>query len=268
MDQRRKPAASQLRENIPEFALREDVIAGRNAVQEALRSGRSIDSVMVVRGDHSGSLKVLLAQCREREILVKEVDPRKLDVLCGPHHQGIAAVAACKETVSLEELFHIAEEKGEPPFFVICDQLEDPHNLGAVLRTAEAVGAHGVIIPKRRSVGMTAAVSKASAGAVEYMPVARVSNLVAAIQEMKKRGVWIYGLDMDGETWCTADLRGPVAVVVGSEGKGMGRLVREQCDRILSLPMLGKINSLNASVACGILLYEVCRQRQGIAAKF
>lgn len=266
MDQRRKPAALQPNKETTEESLREDIIAGRNAVQEALRSGRTIDSVLVARGDRSGSLKVLLAKCRDRDILVKEVDARKLDVLCGPNHQGIAAVAACKETVSLDDLFRIAEEKGEPPFFIVCDQLEDPHNLGAVLRTAEAAGAHGVIIPKRRSAGLTSTVYKASAGAVEYVPVARVSNLVSAIQEMKKRGVWVYGLDMDGETWCSTDLRGPIAVVVGSEGQGMGRLVEEQCDRILSLPMLGKINSLNASVACGILLYEVCRQRQGIPA--
>lgn len=266
MDQRGKPAALQPDMDKPETAYREDVISGRNAVQEALRSGRSIDSVLVARGERSGSLKVLLAKCRDQGLLVKEVDPRKLDALCGPNHQGIAAVAACKETVQLERLFEIAEERGEPPFFVICDQLEDPHNLGAILRTAEAVGSHGVIIPKRRSVGLTSTVSKASAGAVEYMPVARVPNLVSAIQELKKRGVWVYGLDMDGETWCGTNLRGPVAVVVGSEGQGLGRLVKEQCDQIVSLPMLGRINSLNASVACGILLYEVCRQRQEITA--
>lgn len=266
MDQRRKSVALQPNKETTEESLREDIIVGRNAVQEALRSGRAIDSVLVARGDRSGSLKVLLAKCRDQDILVKEVDARKLDSMCGPNHQGIAAVAACKETVSLDDLFRIAEKKGEPPFFIVCDQLEDPHNLGAVLRTAEAAGAHGVIIPKRRSAGLTSTVYKASAGAVEYMPVARVSNLVSAIQEMKKRGVWVYGLDMDGETWCSTDLRGPIAVVVGSEGQGMGRLVKEQCDRILSLPMLGKINSLNASVACGILLYEACRQRQGIPA--
>lgn len=267
MDQRGKATVSQAQEMVQENALREDIIAGRNAVREVLRSGQAIDSILVARGERSGSLKALLAQCREKDVLVKEVDPRKLDTLCGPHHQGIAAVTSCKETVSLDELFRIAQEKGEPPFFVICDQLEDPHNLGAILRTAEAVGAHGVVIPKRRSAGLTSTVYKASVGAAAYIAVARVSNLVAAIQEMKKRGVWIYGLDMDGETWCTADLRGAAAIVVGSEGQGIGRLVREQCDRILSLPMLGSINSLNASVACGILLYEVCRQRREIIAR-
>ena len=245
----------------------EDIIAGRNAVMEALRAQRPLDSVMVARGDRSGSLVALVARCREQGIPVKEVDSRKLDALCGPHHQGIAAVAACRAYVTLEDLFTAAQEKGEPPFLVICDGLEDPHNLGAVVRTAEAAGAHGVIIPKRRSAGLTAAVYKASAGAVEHLPVARVANIVEAIREMKKRDVWVYGLDMEGETWCQTNLTGGVALVVGSEGKGIGRLVREQCDGILSLPMHGRINSLNASVACGVLLYEVARQRDGIAAR-
>jgi len=160
-----------------------------------------------------------------------------------------------------------AEAKGEPPFFVVCDELEDPHNLGAILRTAETAGVHGVVIPKRRSAGLTSAVYKASAGAVEYVPVARVSNITDALREMKKRGVWVYGLDMDGETWCSVDMKGAAAVVVGSEGRGISRLVKEQCDFIVSLPMRGHITSLNASVACGIVLYEAARQRQGLAAK-
>lgn len=245
----------------------EDIIAGRNAVMEALRADRPLDSVLVAKGERSGSLVALTAKCRERGIPVKEVDPRKLDALCGPNHQGIAAAAACREYATLDDLFAAAQEKGEPPFLVICDELEDPHNLGAVVRTAEAAGAHGVVIPKRRSAGLTAAVYKASAGAVEYLPVARVSNITETIREMKKRGVWVYGLDMDGGTWCQTDLTGAVALVVGSEGKGISRLVREQCDGILSLPMHGSINSLNASVACGILLYEATRQRDGIAAR-
>ena len=191
----------------------------------------------------------------------------ELDALCGPNHQGIAALAACKETVTLDELFAAAEAKGEPPFFVVCDELEDPHNLGAILRTAETAGVHGVVIPKRRSAGLTSAVYKASAGAVEYVPVARVSNITDALREMKKRGVWVYGLDMDGETWCSVDMKGAAAVVVGSEGRGISRLVKEQCDFIVSLPMRGHITSLNASVACGIVLYEAARQRQGLAAK-
>lgn len=245
----------------------EDIIAGRNAVMEALRADRPLDSVLIAKGERSGSLMALTAKCRERRIPVKEVDPRKLDALCGPNHQGIAAVAACREYATLDDLFAAAQEKGEAPFLVICDELEDPHNLGAVVRTAEAAGAHGVVIPKRRSAGLTAAVYKASAGAVEYLPVARVSNITETIREMKKRGVWVYGLDMDGGTWCQTDLTGAVALVVGSEGKGISRLVREQCDGILSLPMHGSINSLNASVACGILLYEAARQRDGIAAR-
>ena len=245
----------------------EDIIAGRNAVMEALRADRPLDSVLIAKGERSGSLMALTAKCRERGIPVKEVDSRKLDALCGPNHQGIAAVAACREYATLDDLFAAAQEKGEPPFLVICDELEDPHNLGAVVRTAEAAGAHGVVIPKRRSAGLTAAVYKASAGAIEYLPVARVSNITETIREMKKRGVWVYGLDMDGGTWCQTDLTGAVALVVGSEGKGISRLVREQCDGILSLPMHGSINSLNASVACGILLYEAARQRDGIAAR-
>ena len=245
----------------------EDIIAGRNAVAEALRAGRAIDSVLLAKGDRTGSISALAAQCRRKGLLVKEVDSRKLDALCGPNHQGIAALAACKETVTLDELFAAAEAKGEPPFFVVCDELEDPHNLGAILRTAETAGVHGVVIPKRRSAGLTSAVYKASAGAVEYVPVARVSNITDALREMKKRGVWVYGLDMDGETWCSVDMKGAAAVVVGSEGRGISRLVKEQCDFIVSLPMRGHITSLNASVACGIVLYEAARQRQGLAAK-
>lgn len=239
----------------------QDVIAGRGAVGETLRSGRAVDSVMVARGQRTGSINSLIARCREAGITVKEVDSRKLDNLAGPHHQGIIAIAACKETVDIDALFEAAEASGRPPFFIVCDELEDPHNLGAVIRTAEAAGAHGVIIPKRRSAGLTTAVYKASAGAVEYVPVARVSNISETLRELKKRGVWIYGLDMDGTQWCRAELTGALALVVGSEGKGLGRLVREQCDFILSLPMAGKISSLNASVACGILMYEVSRQR-------
>jgi len=245
----------------------EDIIAGRNAVAEALRAGRAIDSVLLAKGDRAGSISALAAQCRRKGLLVKEVDSRKLDALCGPNHQGIAALAACKETVTLDELFAAAEAKGEPPFFVVCDELEDPHNLGAILRTAETAGVHGVVIPKRRSAGLTSAVYKASAGAVEYVPVARVSNITDALREMKKRGVWVYGLDMDGETWCSVDMKGAAAVGVGSEGRGISRLVKEQCDFIVSLPMRGHITSLNASVACGIVLYEAARQRQGLAAK-
>lgn len=244
----------------------EDYIAGRNAVTEALKSGRPLDSVLVAKGDRQGSISAIIAKCRQLNVPVKEVDSRKLDFMA-QNHQGVIAVAACKEYASLEDLFKVAQERGEKPFFIVCDELEDPHNLGAILRTAEAAGAHGVIVPRRRSVGLTSTVYKASAGAVEYVPVARVANIADTLRELKKQGLWIYGLDMDGETWCQTDLTDAMALVVGSEGRGISRLVREQCDFILSLPMAGQINSLNASVACGIVLYEVARQRQGIRAK-
>lgn len=241
----------------------EDYIAGRNAVTEALKSGRPLDSVLVARGDRQGSIGAILARCRQQGVPIKEVDPRKLDFMA-QNHQGVIAVAACKEYATLEDLFSVAEERNEPPFFIVCDELEDPHNLGAILRTAEAAGAHGVIVPRRRAAGLTSTVYKASAGAVEYVPVARVANITETLKELKKRGLWVYGLDMDGETWCQTDMTGAMALVVGSEGHGMTRLVREQCDFVLSLPMVGQINSLNASVACGIVLYEAARQRQHI----
>ena len=244
----------------------EDYIAGRNAVTEALKTQRPLDSVLIAKGQRQGSIGPIVARCRDNGIPVKEVDSRKLDAMA-PNNQGIIAVAACKEYASIEDLFAVAEERDEPPLFIVCDELEDPHNLGAILRTAEAAGAHGVIVPKRRAAGLTSTVYKASAGAVEYVPVARVSNITETLRELKKRGVWVYGLDMQGETWCSSDLTGPMALVVGSEGHGMTRLVREQCDFILSLPMQGHINSLNASVACGIVLYEVARQRKHIPAK-
>lgn len=244
-----------------------DVIAGRNAVLEALRAGRPLDSVWVATADRNGSVGVIIAKCREAGIPVKETDARKLSAKCGPNHQGVMAIAACKEYATLDDIFQKAEEAGEPPFLIVCDELQDVHNLGAILRTAEAVGCHGVVIPKRHAVGLTSTVYKTSAGAVEYVPVARVSNIADTLKQLKKRGLWVYGMDMDGQDWCCADLKGAVALVVGSEGNGIGRLVREQCDFMLSLPMKGKINSLNASVACGVIAYEVARQRMGIHLK-
>lgn len=246
----------------------EGIIAGRNAVEEALRGGRAIDSLYVARGEHGGSLGALIARAKEKGIAIKEADVKKLDHLCaGAVHQGVVAVAAAKEYATVDDIFRLAEERGEPPFIIVADGLEDPHNLGAVLRVAECAGAHGVIVPKRRSVGLTWAVGKASAGAVEYIPVARVTNLPAALDELKARGVWIYAADMDGECWCQVDYSGPAAVVIGSEGFGVGRLVKEKSDFVISLPMKGKINSLNASVACGIVCYEIARQRSGIKTK-
>lgn len=244
-----------------------DIIAGRNAVSEALRAGRAISSLYVQRGEKSGPLLSLLAKAKSAGITIKEADPRKLDHLCGGAvHQGVVAVAAVKEFSSLDDIFALAQERGEPPFLIICDELEDPHNLGAVIRTAECAGAHGVVIPKRRSVGLTYAVGKASAGAVEYMPVAQAQNLASLLEELKRRGVWIYAADMDGSPWCETDLTGPAALVIGSEGRGVGRLVKEKSDFVISMPIKGHVNSLNASVAVGVLCYEVCRQRSGYQA--
>lgn len=238
------------------------LIIGRNAVLEALRSERAIDTLLVAKGERDGSIGRIIADCRNRGAVIKEVDKRKLDFLCGGgNHQGVAAYAASHEYAELEDIFSLAKERDENPFIIICDELEDPHNLGAIIRTAECAGAHGIIIPKRRSVSLTWAVSKASAGALEYMPVARVTNLAAAIDELKERGVWIYSADMDGKPFFETDFSGAVGLVIGSEGNGVGKLIREKSDFIVSLPMKGKINSLNASVAAGILMYEVARQR-------
>lgn len=247
----------------------ENLIIGRNAILEALRSDRTIDSLYVARGgNRAGAISALLAKAKAKGIVIKEADPKKLDFLCGhANHQGVVAVASVKAYATLDDLFRLAEERGEPPFFIIADGLHDPHNLGAVIRTAECAGAHGVIVPKRHSTGLTYAVGKASAGAVEYLPVARVSNLAAAMDKLKKRGVWIYAADMDGERWCDVDYSGAVALVVGSEGDGVGRLVKEKSDFIVSLPIRGNVNSLNASVACGILCYEVVRSRMAAQAK-
>lgn len=241
---------------------RQDLIIGRNAVAEALKSGRTIDSLLVARGERGGSIGKIIGQCRDKGIVVKETDVRKLDKICGgSNHQGVAAWAAAHEYSSIEDILRNAEEKGEQPFVIICDEIEDPHNLGAIIRTADACGAHGIIIPKRRGVSLTYAVGKVSAGAVEYVPVAKVANLPSAIEELKEKGFWVYGADMNGTRWDQQDYSGSVALVIGSEGKGISRLVREKCDFVVSLPMKGKINSLNASVAAGILMYEIAKHR-------
>lgn len=239
-----------------------DLIVGRNAVLEALQSGRAIDNVWVARGERSGSIGKILHLCRDKGIVIKEVDEKKLSYACGhASHQGIAAFTAAHAYAEVEDIFALAAARGEQPFILVCDALEDPHNLGAILRSAEAAGAHGVIIPKRRSVSLSFTVAKTSAGALEYVPVARVPNIPALLRDLKARGVWIYAADMDGELWCDTRFDGAVALVIGSEGHGVGRLVKEQCDFTISLPMRGKINSLNASVAAGILMFEVTRQR-------
>ncbi len=245
-----------------------DLIIGRNAVSEALRSDRAIDTLLVVRGERNGSVGRIIAECREKKIVIKEVDKKKLDFMCGQgNHQGVAAYAAAHEYAEVEDILALAAERGEDPFIIVCDGIEDPHNLGAIIRTAETAGAHGIIIPKRRNASLTWVVGKTSAGAVEYMPVARVGNLASTLDELKEKGIWVYSADMDGKTWCETDFSGGVALVVGSEGNGVSRLIREKSDFIVSLPMKGRITSLNASVAAGILMYEVSRQRSGLKAK-
>ena len=242
-----------------------DIIAGRNPVSEAVNSGRAIENILIAKGELNGSVRVIVAKAKDKHIPIKEVDRKKLDYMCGNSaHQGIIAVAAVKDYSSVEDIFALAQSRNEPPFIIVLDEIEDPHNLGAIIRTAECAGAHGIIIPKRRAVGLNYTVGKASAGAYEYVPVARVTNIASALDELKERGCWVYGADMDGQIYCSSDLKGACALVIGSEGKGLGRLVREKCDAILSLPMLGRINSLNASVAAGILMYEFTRQRLGL----
>lgn len=241
---------------------REDLIIGRNAVNEALKAGRAADSLLVRKGEKSGSILPIIAKCREKGIPVKEVDEKKLDFMCGhAHHQGIIMIAAVHEYSTVEAILENASTKGEAPFIVICDGLEDPHNLGAVIRTAEAAGVHGIIIPERRSVSLSGIVGKTSAGALEYMPVARVKNLSATIKDLKSRGIWVYCADMDGTDYTKADLSGPLALVIGGEGSGVGRLVKENCDGVLSIPMKGNVNSLNASVAAAILVFEAAKVR-------
>ena len=244
------------------------LIIGRNAVSEALKSGREIDTLLVADGGRAGSVGQIIRLCRDKGIVIKEVERKKLDMICaGSAHQGVAAYAAAHSYAQVDDIFALAEQRGEQPFIIICDELEDPHNLGAIIRSAEAGGAHGVIIPKRRSATLSYTVGKASAGALEYVPVARVSNIAAEIESLKKRGVWVYAADMGGKSWREVDFSGPVALVIGSEGNGVSRLVKEKSDFIVSLPMKGKINSLNASVAAGILIYEVAAQRDGFKAQ-
>lgn len=239
------------------------IIEGRNAVTEALRAGVTIDKIYIARGETDAALGHIAGTAKSRGIVVVEADRRKLDYMSATHaHQGVIAVSAVREYAEVEDILAAAREKGEPPLIVVCDELSDPHNLGAVIRTAECAGAHGVIIPKRRSAGLTAVVAKTSAGAVSHLPVARVPNLPTLLKELKKEGLWVFGSSSEGTTpLYSADLKGPAAIVIGSEGDGMGRLVSEYCDFNVSIPMKGKLNSLNASAAAAILLYEAVRQR-------
>ena len=239
------------------------LIEGRNAVIEALRAGTSIDKIYLQKGETDRTLGHIASTAREKGIVVVDADKRKLDFMSRTHaHQGVIALASVREYVSVADILNTAREKGEAPLIVVCDEISDPHNLGAIIRTAECAGAHGVIIPKRRSAGLTSVVGKTSAGAVSYVPVARVPNIAALLKELQKEGVWVFGTAAEGTTTLyDADLKGPAAIVIGSEGDGMTRLVREGCDFLLSIPMKGKISSLNASAAAAILLYEAVRQR-------
>lgn len=238
------------------------IIIGRNPVLEALKSKELIDTIYV--NGSSGSLAKICSLAREKDIVIKNVSTQKLDAMAeGRSHQGIIATGACAEYVTVKDILEVSAKKGTPPFIVICDQIEDPHNLGAIIRTAEAAGADGLIIPKRRSASLNHTVYKTSAGAASWLPVARVSNLASTIDELKKNGVWIYGTDISGKNYAGSDLTGSIAIVIGSEGSGLGRLIKDKCDFLLSLPMFGKIDSLNASVAAGIFMYEIVRQRQG-----
>lgn len=241
----------------------ENIIEGKNAVTEAIRAGRPLDKVFLVRGSTDKALAFIAASARSVGAVVTECDRRKLDAMSRTgFHQGVIAVAAARAYCTLEDILDRADELGESPFVVVCDGIEDPRNLGAIIRCAECAGAHGIVIPKHRSVGLTAAADKTSAGAAEHMLVARVPNLPAALEQLKKRGVWIYGAEAGGESalWKT-DMKGPICLVIGSEGAGMGRLVREKCDFVMSIPLHGKVNSLNASAAAAVLLYEIVRQR-------
>ena len=239
-----------------------DKIIGRNPVAEAIKSGREIDKIMVKKGEIEGSLRPIIKKARDMGIPVIEADKNKLDQLAeGGNHQGVIAYAAAHDYASLDDIFKKAEEKGEPPFIVILDKITDPHNFGSIIRTANCAGAHGIIIPKRGSVGLNEVVAKTSAGAIEYVPVAKVTNIAQTIDILKERGVWVAGAEAGGDTMYKTDLSGSMALVIGSEGEGISRLVKEKCDFLVEIPMFGDVNSLNASVAAAVLMYEVVRRR-------
>lgn len=240
----------------------ENKIEGRNAVMEALRSGRSVDKIYVLMGSHDGPIQSIVREAKKHDTIISFVSKERLNQISETgNHQGVIALAASYEYATVEGILKKAEEKGEPPFLILLDGIEDPHNLGAILRTANLAGAHGVIIPKHRAVGLTATVAKTSAGAINYTPVAKVTNLGAVIDQLKKEGLWFVCADMGGTKMYDLDLKGPIGLVIGNEGGGVSRLVREKCDFIASIPMKGDIDSLNASVATGVLAYEIVRQR-------
>lgn len=244
-------------------AVREDLILGRNAVIEALKSDRTIECLYVSKGDLEGSIKVALGLAKDKGVVVKEADRRKLDVMCeGLNHQGIVAKVTPFKYCEVSDILEVAERKNEKPFIVILDEIEDPHNLGSIIRTAELCGVHGIIIPKRRNVGVTSTVYKCSAGAIEHMKIAKVTNINATIDILKEKGIWIYGADIEGKDFSyNTDFSGACALIIGSEGKGISSLTLKKCDLLVKIPMIGKINSLNASVAGGIMMYEVLKGR-------
>lgn len=260
----RKSATSQWQDGISQGLLNDmDKLEGRNSVLEALKSGRSINRLYVAKGDREGSVNQIIALARQSHIFIQEVDRAKLDAMSQTFaHQGVIALTAAKDYVEVDDILKAAADSGRPPFIIILDEITDAHNLGSILRTANAVGAHGIIIPKRRAVGLTAVVSKASAGAIEYVPVARVTNIVQTIEALKKQNIWVAGTDSTGEkAYFDSDLTGAIALVIGSEGEGMGKLVRESCDFVVNIPMMGQITSLNAAVAGAVVAYEILRQR-------
>ena len=241
---------------------KEFIIEGRNAVLEAFRAGKTIDKLFVLDGCQDGPVKSILREAKKTDTIINFVDKERLDRLANSgHHQGAVAQAAAYEYAEVEDILKAAKDKGEAPFIFILDEIEDPHNLGAIIRTANQAGAHGVIIPKRRAVGLTATVAKTSAGAINYTPVAKVTNISKTIEDLKKQGMWFVCADMDGTTMYDLNLTGPIGLVIGNEGSGVGRLVKEKCDFVASIPMKGDIDSLNASVAAGVLAYEIVRQR-------
>jgi 23S rRNA (guanosine2251-2'-O)-methyltransferase len=265
----RKPANDfhQSRDEMAPESGYENLVAGRNAVLETLKNGSRIDTVYIAKGATGGSIGKIVSMAKDGGYPVKEISPEKLDSMAGSTpHQGVAVTLSAVDYAEVEDILARAAEKGEAPFLIIADEIEDPHNLGALIRTAETAGAHGIIIPKRRNVGLTAAVFKTSAGAAAHLPIARVANLAATVDQLKEAGIWVYGADMEGQSWCQTDFSGGVALIVGSEGRGMNRLLKEKCDVMVTLPMCGQVTSLNASVAGGIIMYEVARQRLGLSA--
>lgn len=260
MDWNDKQKQEKKEENIVRYE--ELTIEGRNAVIEAFRAGKTVDKLFLLDGCQDGPIKTILREARKKDTLITFVKKERLDQMSETkRHQGVIAYTAAYEYAEIEDMLALAEEKGEPPFLVFLDNIEDPHNLGAIIRTANQAGAHGVIIPKRRAVGLTATVARTSAGALNYTPVAKVTNMVATIEELKEKGLWFVCADMDGEVMYNLDLKGPIGLVVGNEGEGVGRLVKEKCDFVAKIPMKGQIDSLNASVAMGVLAYEIVRQR-------